>query len=190
MRVSLVNKIALELVAVFVVCYAVRMNKMPSIGSEQEKQTPVITQRPATPDDFEFARKTHHEGYRNVVEKQFGNWDEKRQDEFFAAAWAASPHEILFCDNEPCGYLSTEETPDAVELHELVLLPPFQGRGIGQKLLQKAIDTAKETGKSARLQVLKENLAAELYRRLGFKEVGETDTHLKMEYNPSNQAIL
>ncbi len=40
-------------------------------------------------------------------------------------------------------------------------------------------------GAPTRLQVLKENKAAELYRRMGFKQIGETETHFEMEYNPS-----
>lgn len=44
--------------------------------------------RPATDADTEFARGVHHLAYRNVVERQFGEWDVVRQDQFFANDWA------------------------------------------------------------------------------------------------------
>ena len=157
---------------------------------EPRKEDVTIERRPASPEDFEFARKTHHESYRDVVVKQFGSWDEKQQDDFFTTAWKGSPHEILSMDGELCGYFSMEETPDAIELHELVLLPKFQGKGIGGKLLSSTIEIAKLKNKPLHLEVLKENKAVELYRKLGFVETDETATHYKMTYDfaPSHEA--
>ena len=67
-----------------------------------------LTRRPATPADTDFARSVHHQAYRDVVVRQFGTWDESRQDEFFAADWSAGGFEILLCDAEPCGYVAVE----------------------------------------------------------------------------------
>jgi hypothetical protein len=43
-----------------------------------------ITKRPAENFDTEFVRHVHHLAYRDVVIRQYGAWDEKVQDEFFA----------------------------------------------------------------------------------------------------------
>lgn len=145
----------------------------------------MIERRPATPEDFEFARTTHHQAYRDVVVRQFGSWDEELQDGFFTSAWNGSAHEILSSNGEMCGYLSIEENPDSIELHELVLLPKFQGKGIGGTLLREVIEKAKEKNVPVHLQVMKENKAAELYRRAGFTETGETGRHYQMEYKPT-----
>lgn len=144
-----------------------------------------LNRRPAEEQDYEFARQVHHESYQDVVERQFGKWDEQAQDKFFESVWNGSAHEIIYCNGEPCGYFSMEKTDELIDLHELVLLPKYQGQGIGTKILNEAIEEAKAKGIPARLQVLKANKAAELYRRLGFKEVSETDTHIKMELNPN-----
>ena len=77
-----------------------------------------------------------------------------------------------------------QETDKAIELHELVLLPEFQGQGIGSQLLKEVIDKAKAMNIPAHLGVLKENRAANLYRRLGFIQTGETETHFLMEFKP------
>lgn len=144
-----------------------------------------LNRRPAQEEDTEFARQAHHHAYHDVVVRQFGNWDEKAQDDFFNSAWKGSKHEIIYTNGKPCGYFSMDESDDSITLHELVLLPEFQGQGIGSKILNEVIEIAKAKNIPARLQVLKENKAAELYRKLGFKQTGETETHFQMEYNPT-----
>ncbi len=153
-----------------------------------EKKEMVIERRPAEDSDMEFARAIHHASYKDVVVEQFGGWDEAAQDGYFEAVWKKTPHEIISCDGDPCGYFSFEEKDDAVQLHELVLHPAFQGRGIGTKLLGEALEKAKVRNVPAKLQVLKSNKAADLYRRMGFVMVGETDTHLQMEFRPKEKA--
>lgn len=142
-----------------------------------------LNRRTAQKEDTEFARQAHHRAYHDVVVKQFGEWSDEAQDKFFESAWTSSKHEIIYANGKPCGYFSMDESDDAITLHELVLLPEFQGQGIGSRILSEAIGIAKSKNIPANLQVLKENKAAELYRKLGFKQTGETATHYQMEYN-------
>jgi ribosomal protein S18 acetylase RimI-like enzyme len=81
-----------------------------------------------------------------------------------------------------CGYYACRETGGALALNELVILPEFQGRGIGSSLLQEIIEDANNRGMPVRLQVLKANRALKLYERLGFVKNGETETHFQMEH--------
>jgi len=143
-----------------------------------------ISRRLANAEDYGFARQAHHRAYRDVVVRQFGEWDENAQDKFFESGWSNSSHEIILCDGMPCGYCSRIENENSITLNELVLLPEFQGQGIGSAILSETIEKAKTENKPASLQVLKENRAAELYQRTGFKIVGETETHYKMEFDP------
>lgn len=143
-----------------------------------------LNRQPAEEKDTEFARQAHHRAYHDVVVRQFGSFDDKAQDKFFESAWKGSNHEIIYANGKPCGYFSMEESVDEITLHELVLLPEFQGQGIGSKILSEAIEISKTKNIPVRLQVLKENKAAELYRRMGFIQTGETETHYQMEYNP------
>lgn len=152
-------------------------NKVENMGAQ-------ITKRIATETDTEFARKTHHEAYHDVIVRQFGNFDEKTQDDFFAKSWKPETHEILLSDGEEAGYCSVERFPGHIFVHELVLSPGFQGKGIGSKFLQELLEEAKGENIPVRLQVLKENQAQHLYRKLGFKDTVITDTHIQMEFNP------
>lgn len=144
-----------------------------------------ITKRPATEADTEFARKTHHVAYHDVIVRQFGVFDEKIQDEFFVKSWKPETYEILLSEGVKVGYSSIEHLPDYIFVHGLVLSPEFQGRGIGSKILKEVIEEAKKKNIPIRLQVLKENQAQHLYRRLGFRDIGLTDTHIQMEFDPN-----
>jgi ribosomal protein S18 acetylase RimI-like enzyme len=129
--------------------------------------------RPARPEDEAFMRATHHAGFRDVVERQFGPWDEAQQDRFFDGFLRDHRADIVELDGVPCGYLALTELDDLVFVNEIVVHPDFQGRGIGRTLLESVI----AKGKSVRLGVLFENRARALYEQLGFTIVGQNATH-------------
>ena len=132
--------------------------------------------------DLEFGRVAHHAAYRDVVTRQFGSWNESVQDGFFRDGWNRAPHKVLMVDGAPIGICSSAVNQDHVFLSELQILPEFQGQGIGTAVVQELMSEAKKLGLPLRLQVLRENKAQELYRRLGFIVTGSTDFHVKMEW--------
>jgi GNAT superfamily N-acetyltransferase len=141
-----------------------------------------VVRRAATEADRAFARHTHHLAYRDVVVHQFGAWVDDQQDRFFESSWAAMPHEIIVCDGEPCGYVCVEDRPDDVHLRQLVLAPDYQGRGIGASVLESVMGHARARGVPLRLSTPRANRAANLYRRVGFRPIGTTETHLLFEW--------
>ena len=160
------------------------MSEQPFQKDGEIQLTKEVAFRPADDNDTDFARGVHHEAYRDVVVRQFGKWDETKQDEFFKKTWENPGYEIISYEGEPCGYSRIEQLPEEIKAHELVMLPEYQGRGIGTAILGKLKSRAAREGIPAHLQVLKVNKAAELYEREGFREVGETDTHKEMEWRP------
>ncbi|HEY0347279.1 MAG TPA: GNAT family N-acetyltransferase [Pyrinomonadaceae bacterium] len=142
-----------------------------------------ISRRPATIADTDFARSVHHRAYRDVIERQYGPWDESTQDKLFADAWSAADHEIVLWVDVRCGYTSIESRDDCFYLHELVIDPDFQGRGIGTHILRDVIEQAilKEVPVRLRTHII--NRAVNLYRSLGFEETARTGSHVLMEWN-------
>ena len=143
-----------------------------------------ITLQPATKADTEFARSVHHRAYHNAVVTQFGTWDENAQDGFFETEWSQPGHEIVLWHGTPCGYARYERLASEIQAHELVLLPEFQGKGIGSFLLRKMLAEGTDRHVPVTLKVLQRNRAFELYTKLGFKEIGRTDTHVLMKWTP------
>jgi ribosomal protein S18 acetylase RimI-like enzyme len=142
-----------------------------------------LERRLAAPADADFARDVHHHAYRDVVERQFGVWNLAAQDAYFRGGWEAAPHEIIECDGVAVGYVCVEDRPDLVHLRELVLLPEFQNQGIGTAVLQQVLAHAAARGVPVHLATLHANRAAALYRRIGFREIGRTETHILFEWS-------
>lgn len=141
------------------------------------------TLRPCTDSDREWAYALKREAYLEVVERQFGPWDEKRQRTMFAARWNPAISQIIVVDGAEVGLIATEERPDELWIDEIQLAADWQGRGIGTAILLDLLSAATEAGKPLRLRVLRENTRARnLYERLGFHFFGESATHHMMEH--------
>jgi ribosomal protein S18 acetylase RimI-like enzyme len=143
-----------------------------------------VTRRPARAGDQDFARTVHHLAYRSVVEDQFGRWDEGEQTAYFDAAWPQHDHEIIEWEGSACGYAAVQIAEEVVHVHELVLHPDHQNKGIGTAIVTEAIAMARDRRASVELRVLHRNRAVELYERLGFREYGKTATHRLLRLTP------
>lgn len=146
--------------------------------------------QPCTPDDRGWAYALKAEAYREVVERQFGSWDEPFQQDLFAQQWnPAISHRILI-DGRSVGLLALRETADEIRVDEIQFSLEWRGKGLGTLILTDLICQAHKCGKSLRLQVLKENARArQLYCRLGLALAGETDTHYLMSITPSHHRL-
>jgi len=78
-----------------------------------------ITRRLATTADTDSARRIHHAAVRSVVERQFGTWDQLRQDSFFAADWASAVFEVILVDGAMAGYCAGFQVVGATTTHVL-----------------------------------------------------------------------
>lgn len=143
-----------------------------------------VSTRPPTEHDTAFAREAHHGAYREVVVRQFGGWDDALQDQFFDRSWASTAHVIILADGQRCGYAAVETRDDAMHVHELVIHPQFQNRGLGTAFLRGICEAAAAHGGAVRLGTFHENRALALYKRLGFREFGRTETHVLLEWQP------
>ncbi|MEB3347820.1 GNAT family N-acetyltransferase [Aquimarina gracilis] len=79
------------------------------------------------------------------------------------------------------GLLKYIEEDTRIEILQLQILPKFQGNGIGKQVLNKMISKAETMKKDLFLKVLKDNPAKHLYRRCGFKIIGEDNYEFFMQ---------
>jgi GNAT superfamily N-acetyltransferase len=157
-------------------------------GRQIGDETMNLARRPASAADTEFARRVHHAAYRDVVERQFGSWDEGAQDAFFAGDWRDATFEIILVDGVPCGYACVEERPADVHVRELVIAPEHQGLGIGTAFLRQVQASATARGVPVHLGTFRQNRALVLYRRLGFQEIGRTASHVLLRWTAPDSA--
>jgi ribosomal protein S18 acetylase RimI-like enzyme len=138
--------------------------------------------RQCTEEDREWAYALKSEAYREVVERQFGPWDEGRQRAHFGARWNPQLSKVILLHGNAVGLIAVEERDAELRLDEIQLARAWRGRGIGTEIILDLLRKAAANGKALRLQVLRGNARArELYLRLGFAVTGETDTHHLLE---------
>ena len=143
-----------------------------------------ITRRPATEADTALAREIHHRGYREIVERQYLRWDDAQQDRFFEDDWDPAIYEIVLCDGIPCGRISVVERGGAIVVRDIIILPEYQNRGIGTFVLREVLEQARTRSLPVRLGTHRLNRALQFYLRLGFRETGQTPSHILLEALP------
>jgi ribosomal protein S18 acetylase RimI-like enzyme len=137
--------------------------------------------RKATANDMEFAYRTKRAAFRLYVEQVWG-WDEEEQRQLHERRFASQDFQVIQVSGIDVGILAIVREPDCMKLNQLFILPEYQGRGIGTACMIRIIEDAAAYELPVRLQVLKVNSrAVAFYQRLGFRSIGESDTHVLME---------
>lgn len=88
---------------------------------------------------------------------------------------------IILQNKKKIGLLKYIETDSAIEILQLQITPKFQGKGIGNSVLNNVIEQSVATNKEIRLKVLKENPAKFLYERNGFSIYDEDSYEFYMK---------
>lgn len=145
---------------------------------------PAYHLRPCTDTDHAWAYALKCDAYREIVERQFGPWDEAFQRDLFdQRCWKPAISQLVIVADAPVGLIAWADRGDHVWLDEIQVVREWRGRGLGSILMRDLLGQAHTLGKSLRLQVLHANTRARaLYHRLGFEVVGETATHLVLEH--------
>jgi ribosomal protein S18 acetylase RimI-like enzyme len=139
-----------------------------------------VTLRMATEQDSEFVFLVKKASLGEYIEQTWG-WDEGFQRQFHENDYEPSQTQIIVASGHDVGWLVVAETDTEFQLQEIYLKPDHQRRGIGTHLIRLLLEKADRQVKPVKLQVLKVNVRArQLYERLRFETVGETDTHYVM----------
>ena len=140
-----------------------------------------INFRPAKQKDYSFGFFVIKETIKEYIEKTWG-WNTIIQKNYYRKNFTVKNQYIIEMDKMKIGWLKYDENIDKIEIDKIFILPKYQNRGIGSKILAKIIDIGKNKKIPIELQVLKVNIKAKkLYDKLGFLEYDQTDTHIKMK---------
>ena len=91
---------------------------------------------------------------------------------------------IIECEGHSVGGLSLESRLDSIYVHELQVLPQYQGRGIGTRVIENLIEQAAARGLPVTLSVVPANPRAQiLYERLGFEVTAVEDPFIRMRHD-------
>lgn len=141
-----------------------------------------INLRPSTEEDFEFIFSLNKINMKKYVDIIRG-WNEEYERADMKNKFMPGTHKIIQVDEQDVGTILIQEELGHFKLAHLELLPQFQNKGIGTKLIKEILDKAKTKNKYVWLKVLKTNPAIELYKKLGFVKIGEEELKYIMRFN-------
>jgi GNAT superfamily N-acetyltransferase len=139
--------------------------------------------RQANSTDFIFLKALHEAAMRPYVEAIWG-WDEAVQIQIFTDRFNPANVKIILVDGTEAGALAVENRGNEIFLSSITLLPVFQGKGIGSKIIETIKGAAARRNVPITLTVLKPNPAKSLYERLGFRVVREDEVRFFMVLAP------
>jgi ribosomal protein S18 acetylase RimI-like enzyme len=136
-------------------------------------------------EDREFLFELFARTMRGVVEQTWG-WNDGWQRAEFARRFRRYTVSVVESDARPVGGLFLEHGPDAIFIHEIQLLPEWQGRGIGTAIVRAVCEQATARGVPVELSVVPANHRAQrLYERLGFEVFAIESPFIRMRRGPS-----
>lgn len=128
--------------------------------------------------DFSFEAK--RAAMRPYIAGKWG-WDETFQRNLHDRLFGEKPFFEIRNAQDRLGTVSFQVFADHVRFGEFYLFPAFQGRGTGTRVLQHCLWLADGLCLPVRLEHLLWNPVGSLYRRNGFVETGQSDTHCFLE---------
>ena len=134
-------------------------------------------------EDFEFLFELKKQNFKWYVEKIWG-WDDDVQREWLKRDLdkTIKHKKIIVVEGKDIGVYSTTITENNDFLiEEISLIKEFHNKGIGTNILNEQLSINNIKKIRTILQVFKDNLAKNLYERIGFSIYNETETHYQME---------
>jgi ribosomal protein S18 acetylase RimI-like enzyme len=145
-------------------------------------EAPAFSIRPAKADDLNKLFIIHKAALGEYIAATWG-WDDAWQFDFFREHCRPEVRSVIEVKGQSVGFIDLAERDGCIWLDNIEIDPEHQGNGIGSAIIKDLIARARATRVRLRLQVLKVNKRAEaLYKRLGFRQIDETVTHLVMEH--------
>lgn len=92
--------------------------------------------------------------------------------------------QVIRAGKDDIGLLKFSRADAEWHVHQLQIIPDYQGRGIGNAVLRRVLAEAEHANVAVSLSVMHDNPARRLYERFGFAYVGETGEDLKMLWRP------
>lgn len=137
--------------------------------------------RPATDNDIEFIFQLRVETMKPIFKDTIG-WDNIKERE--KAADHLNHARIVIYDQKEIGVIKVVPGTDEMLLHQIQILPEFQGKGVGSELVRQTMLQSKKLNKPITLFVVKNTPAKRLYDQLGFFVTDDYEYNCKMRWLP------
>lgn len=162
-------------------------------SSENLALPPALHLRPVVSDDMDLLERIY--ASTRAEELAQTGWDAARIAAFLRFQFQAQHHHyrthyadaeflVVERNGEPAGRLYLHWRPQELRIVDIALLPAHRAAGAGGALIRALMDLARQRGIAISIHVEKNNRAMGLYRRLGFRRIGEHGVYDLMEWRP------
>ena len=137
---------------------------------------------PYTHEYYDFVYEVKKNAYKKYVEEYWGTWNDKEQQIRFKSSIDRNKNYtyIIIYENKKIGFYQCKLiNKDTCYIENICIIPEYQGKGIGTKILSDIIEKYKEY--NVEIQYFKNNPVGNLYKKLGFNIYDETEFHYKMK---------
>lgn len=155
---------------------------------------PNLELRPAAEDDRELlfrvyastrAEELSVTGWPDATIEGFLRQQFATQDHYYRANFPDATFEVIVVDGEPAGRLYLHDVADETRIIDIAVLPRFQGRGVGTRLVREVLAAAGARGACVTIHVERNNPALAWYRRLGFVLAQDGEPYLFLRCEPA-----
>jgi ribosomal protein S18 acetylase RimI-like enzyme len=101
-----------------------------------------------------------------------------------AVEFPAAEHRVILLGETPIGRVVVDRQPTRLYGVDFAVMPEMRCQGHGGRVLADLVREAAALGLPFAFRVFKWNRARNLYHRLGFRDVGETDLQYEMKNEP------
>lgn len=155
-----------------------------------------VSLRPMTDADLPFLRQVYEStredelavtGWSKEQVAAFLDQQFHAQHTYYQEHFGAGRFDVILDGEEPIGRLYVWRDEHELRIIDIALLKAHRRRGIGGALLEALLGEARDNGVPARIHVEHNNPAFGLYKRLGFRRIGDTGVYYEMEWDPAAQ---
>lgn len=161
-------------------------NKLLALRPIQDKDQPILLKIYGSTRQEELKQVTvwSEEQKQAFLTQQFN-----AQHTYYQKNYVGADFYVIQQNNVPIGRLYIQEDFQEKEIRiiDIALLPNWQNKGLGKGILEDILQKATEINRPVTIHVESFNPAMNLYKKLGFKKISETNGvyHL-MEYLPTH----
>ena len=128
--------------------------------------------RSAEKNDYDFLFQLRKLALYESIKAVFG-WNEEIQKVICRQEWEEAKPTIIEINDTRIGSYLVQLNPDHLYFGRFYLLPAYQRRGIGNRILKNVFTLAEREKRPIKLCYLQGNRVGGLYTRLGFKVISE-----------------
>lgn len=159
-----------------------RRGRRPPTGKTSSPGPPDFKLRPATQDNFNFAKTLYMASMQPLL-AALGAWKEEQANTRFRSYFKPEEIWMITVAGADIGWIQISDGDGALNLDQLHLTKPMRNQGIGTKLIKRMQKEARRKRRPLRLSFIRGNRAGALYERLGFRQVGGNPTKIHMQWD-------